>query len=161
MEFISTTQDSTFKTMTIAAVSEEKRHGGDNYDFEQVKPDMPVEDRYYKTNDYKSLSVEKKKGLQLKRKNRGQHPKNAKNGPLPKSKMSDITLFATSCTGAPCAESDTTFNRNGIRNCNELPPKSPHQSSRPHHYSTTFLIASVSASAFLFLIGRRSMALLS
>ena len=96
MEFISTTQDSTLKTFTIAATSEQKPQDKNNSDFASIKPDMSVEDRYYKTKEYKSLSVAKKKGLQLKRKSRGQNPTNKKpkRGTLELSKRSIAAVAA-------------------------------------------------------------------
>ena len=51
--------------------------GGGNGD---VEPDMSVEDRYYKKEEYAKLSAAKKLGLKAKRKKRGHKPGKEKNG---------------------------------------------------------------------------------
>lgn len=57
-------------------------------EWEQVRPDMSVEDRYYNKNEYAALSAAQKKGLSLKRKDRGQ-PKGGKSPPNKRSKQSE------------------------------------------------------------------------
>ena len=59
----------------IAVVETTNRGGNDkSAGFENIKPDMTVEDRYYTKAEYKKLSPEQKKGLSNKRKSRGQKP---------------------------------------------------------------------------------------
>lgn len=43
-------------------------------EYDQVKPDMSVEDRYYTKPEYRRLSLAKKKGLAIKREKRGHKP---------------------------------------------------------------------------------------
>lgn len=42
--------------------------------YDSIKPDMSVEDRYYKKSEYEKLPLAKKKGLKLKRRRRGHKP---------------------------------------------------------------------------------------
>ena len=56
----------------IAVVETTNRGGNDkSAGFENIKPDMTVEDRYYTPQEYAKLSVAKKNGLRAKRKKRG------------------------------------------------------------------------------------------
>jgi hypothetical protein len=63
MEFISTSQDSTLKTVTMAAVSKERPHDSNDIDFARVKADMSVEDRYYKTKVSSLFPLLRRKGF--------------------------------------------------------------------------------------------------
>lgn len=137
MEFISTSQDSTLKTVTIAATSEQKPQDKNNSDFASIKPDMSVEDRYYKTKDYKSLSVAKKKGLQLMRKSRGQNPKNKKpqRGKLELSKRS-IAAVAAALRGKD-DEASSDNNASDSDEENEGRAKRPRTENNRNHKALT------------------------
>lgn len=89
--------------INIAAVHSDKKRGGNPVSAEEysnVKPDMSVEDRYYKREEYKSLSPAQKKGLSLKRKKRGgQGPKQSKKKQKTDLSVRDIkTLVTTQIT---------------------------------------------------------------
>ena len=80
-------------------------------EWDKVKPDMTVEDRYYKKSEYMKLSQAKKKGLALHRQNRG-HKKsgksssNAKGFSLREVKM--LRKFASMKIKAKADEMDTS-----------------------------------------------------
>lgn len=59
------------------------RSGLSDAEWEKVKPDMSVEDRFYKTPEYGELSPEEKKGLQIKRDKR-KAESGEQDGPTPK-----------------------------------------------------------------------------
>ena len=56
-----------------------------NREYEMLEPDMSIEDRYYTKEEYGRLSDAKKKGLSIKRKNRG-HKAGAKDSKVKKGK---------------------------------------------------------------------------
>ena len=75
MDFINQCKaDKSAKSATIAAI--ERAKGG--HEAGNVKPDMTVEDRYYKVNEYKQLSKAKRLGLKLLREKRGGGKSNTK-----------------------------------------------------------------------------------
>ena len=76
------------RSATIAAV----KTGGDGVDWENLKPDMSVEDRFYKKKEYQSLSNAKKKGLKIKRQKR--KGGNADNPNHKKKKTTDRQISA-------------------------------------------------------------------
>lgn len=84
-DFIAQSSAATTRDFQIAKV-EVKRNGKgkdsqhiSNNEYQRVKPDMSVEDRYYKESEYKKLPVAQKKALALKRAARGDHnPKKKK-----------------------------------------------------------------------------------
>jgi len=57
--------------------------GSTNSSYSEIQPDMSVEDQYYAKDKSKKLSMAKKKGLAIKRENRG-HKKGAKDSRGPK-----------------------------------------------------------------------------
>ena len=64
------------------------KNGNEKSNFDDIEPDMSVEDRYYKKSEYNKLSAAKKKGLALKRVKRGHKPgaKDSPKGPPHKGK---------------------------------------------------------------------------
>lgn len=66
----------------------------DSVKFDDVKPDMSVQDRYYKKEEYKQLTREQKKGLLIKRKGRttdGRIPKKQKTVNLNERSIKSLT----------------------------------------------------------------------
>ena len=53
-------------------------------DYDNLQPDMSVEDRYYSREEYETLSPSKKKGLSIKRNNRGHKPGQKSSKTVPK-----------------------------------------------------------------------------
>lgn len=69
-DFIEQKASHEIRDVTIAAVRAEGG-GHSNDDWKNVKPDMSVEDRYYKKSEYMKLSPEKKAALKIIREKRG------------------------------------------------------------------------------------------
>ena len=77
-DYILQSTSSTLKQVLVSAVNSGKK-------WDDVQPDMSVEDRYYKQSEYSALSNAQKKGLSLKRGKRG-HPSSGKGGDKGKGK---------------------------------------------------------------------------
>ena len=76
-DFIEQSGNHEVRDVTIAAVQGRKQGGGDE-EWKNVQPDMSVEDRYYKKEEYDKLSAAKKKALKIMRDKRGGSPKKRK-----------------------------------------------------------------------------------
>jgi hypothetical protein len=69
-DYIAQTEPQGQRDVTIATLTTEKGKGKSKESWDKVQPDMSVEDRFYKPEEYNSLSMAKKKGLQIKRRKR-------------------------------------------------------------------------------------------
>jgi len=123
-----TNMSSNVRDAGISAVNSSK---DDRTTWDNVDPDMSVEDRYYKPQEYASLSAAKKAGLLIKRKKRGKKggkapkKKGANNPPKPKKNQSVNLSKSTIKAIATAVHEDDDGSDEGSSSEEEIPMNPP------------------------------------
>ncbi len=110
------------KEISIAAVGTDR---GGEHGSGQVKPDMSVEDRYYKRSEYAKLSMAKKLGLKRKREARGHRSDNGKKKKKMELSEASIKALATAMSKQVQFEDDSDSEATD----DDPPPKKPRSES--------------------------------
>ena len=127
-DFIKQASDSQTRHANVSSVTRPGRGQGgpprseSNAEYDNIKPDMSVADRYYNRSEYAKLTAAQKKGLSLKRKQRG-HKSGAKDSKRPQKAGKSFKKRVVSAVKSYLAQNSPSEEKENSDSDEEVPMK--------------------------------------